>query len=128
MTDSVTVPLGGWRSLLLPWTAGKVVLDQRGLTVVQREHRVRFTVRWDELERVQLARELRHYGAFAYDIELTPADPDGFAARHPELADWRTRFGYRYALGEIGWLGRRLEPGFERFGGQVWDGVRVVAG
>lgn len=70
-----------------------------------------FTVHWEELASVRLRRERRWVGwwpRWHYTLELDPLRD------LPDLELWQEGSRYRYALGRLGFLGRRLDKALRR--------------
>lgn len=85
-------------------------IDDAGLSA---EHKLHggFTVRWDELAGVRLTRERRWVDSWPrwhYTLDLDPL------RELPDLELWKEGGRYRYALGRLGFLRRRLTKALER--------------
>jgi hypothetical protein len=88
----------------------RLTVDAAGLSVDHGLHDA-FVVPWDDLAGVRLWRERRWVGGWPrwhYTLELDPLD------ELPDLELWKEGARYRYALGRLGFLGRRLDRALAR--------------
>jgi hypothetical protein len=85
-----------------------------------------FTVRWDELSAAAVStaeHQSRTNGTTVVRLDLTPADPAGFPARHPEMDGIRHGTGYRLPLGPNRYLIRPVSEALRTFAGDRDRGV-----
>lgn len=97
----------------------RLSIDDTGLSADHRLHGG-FTVRWDELSSVRLWRERRWVDGWPrwhYTLELDPL------RELPDLELWEEGSRYRYALGRLGFLSRRLNKVLERHCAGRYRGV-----
>lgn len=90
--------IGVWKSRL------RMSVDAHGLTVRRRDGG--FTLTWSDVSTIRLEFEKRWVARFRlryYTMAFTLRDP------RPDLELWRERAGDRYALGQLGYAGRRLD-------------------
>ena len=94
-------------------------VDGRGLLVRRRDGG--FALTWPEVSTVRLEVEKRWVGRVRlrlYTMAFTLREP------RPDLDLWQETDGHRYALGQLGRAGRRLDKALAAHAGSCYQGVR----
>ncbi|OZM73918.1 hypothetical protein CFN78_06400 [Amycolatopsis antarctica] len=97
-----------------------VKVDENGF-FLRKHPDVEFGVAWPDLAGARLYRERCHVGhirVWFYRLEWEAADGE-FGRRHPEMDEFHNGDRYSYALGRLGWDGKRLYDGFRQHGPQT---------
>lgn len=99
----------------------RMTVDETGLTVRRRDGG--FTLTWPEVSTIRLDVEKRwvaRYRLRYYTMAFTLRDP------RPDLELWQERDGHRYALGQLGYAGRRLDRALAAHASSRYQGIRTT--